>query len=80
MSVRIFNTQVSTPGRLLDLAQKGVAKMDACKMICLDEADKLLSPEFQPLIEQLIELSPRQLKQDEQSLIISFLKIFLKQV
>jgi len=57
--LRLYNTVhilIGTPGRLLDLAQKGVAKMDACKMICLDEADKLLSPEFQPLIEQLIEL------------------------
>merc|ERR1712166_531527 len=41
-----------------DLAQKGVANMSDCKMICMDEADKLLSPEFQPLIEQLIAFMP----------------------
>ena len=59
--LRLYNTVhvlVGTPGRLLDLAQKGCAKMDVCKMICLDEADKLLSPEFQPLVEQLISFMP----------------------
>jgi ATP-dependent RNA helicase DDX6/DHH1 len=36
------------------MAQKGVANMSQCTMCCLDEADKLLSPEFQPLVEELI--------------------------
>jgi len=59
--LRLYNTVhllIGTPGRLLDLAQKGVASMSECKMICMDEADKLLSPEFQPLIEQLIAFMP----------------------
>ena len=59
--LRLYNTVhllIGTPGRLLDLAQKGVANMSECKMICMDEADKLLSPEFQPLIEQLIAFMP----------------------
>ena len=59
--LRLYNTVhllIGTPGRLLDLAQKGVANMSDCKMICMDEADKLLSPEFQPLIEQLIAFMP----------------------
>jgi ATP-dependent RNA helicase DDX6/DHH1 len=45
---------VATPGRVLDLAGKGVAKLDQCRLVVMDEADKLLSPEFQPVIEQLI--------------------------
>ncbi|KAJ3330631.1 DExD/H-box ATP-dependent RNA helicase dhh1 [Blyttiomyces sp. JEL0837] len=45
---------VGTPGRVLDLAGKGVADLSHCKMLVMDEADKLLSPEFQPVIEQLI--------------------------
>lgn len=28
---------VATPGRILDLAQKGVAKMHTCKMLAMDE-------------------------------------------
>ncbi|KAK9829115.1 hypothetical protein WJX72_003969 [[Myrmecia] bisecta] len=49
---------VATPGRLLDLAGKGVAKLQNCKMLVMDEADKLLSEEFQPIIEQLIGFLP----------------------
>ncbi|GMH95702.1 hypothetical protein TrVE_jg5785 [Triparma verrucosa] len=45
---------VATPGRILDLASKDVAKLGNCKTIIMDEADKLLSPEFQPVLEQLI--------------------------
>ena len=28
---------VATPGRILDLASKGVAKLGTCKMLCMDE-------------------------------------------
>merc|ERR1719161_1846745 len=49
---------VATPGRLLDMGQKGVADLSKCSMCCLDEADKLLSPEFQPLVEELIGFMP----------------------
>lgn len=45
---------VATPGRILDLAGKGIADLSQCKMLVMDEADKLLSPEFQTIIEQLI--------------------------
>ncbi|PRW59022.1 DEAD-box ATP-dependent RNA helicase 8 [Chlorella sorokiniana] len=50
---------VATPGRILDLAQKGVAKLDKCGVCVMDEADKLLSPEFQPVVEQLISFLPQ---------------------
>jgi len=55
--MRLFNgvhILVATPGRVLDLANKGVADLSKCSTIVLDEADKLLSPEFQPLVEQII--------------------------
>lgn len=45
---------VATPGRVLDLADKGVCKLSACKMLVMDEADKLLSPEFTVVVEELI--------------------------
>jgi len=45
---------VATPGRVLDLAEKGVAKLGKCDYVVMDEADKLLSPEFQELIEKLL--------------------------
>lgn len=51
---------VATPGRILDLANKGVANLANCGLFVMDEADKLLSPEFQPLIEQVINFLPRE--------------------
>merc|ERR1719230_2174169 len=59
--LRLYNTVhiiIATPGRLLDMAQKGVANLSGCNTICLDEADKLVSPEFMPLVEQLIGMMP----------------------
>ena len=86
----VVHVMVATPGRILDLAMKEVAKLKTCTMLVMDEvilwtasfdygiisknplewwslytappdgalmclqADKLLSPEFQPIIEQLI--------------------------
>lgn len=50
---------VGTPGRILDLANKGVCNLKDCTMLVMDEADKLLSPEFQPLVEQLIRFLPK---------------------
>ena len=51
---------VATPGRVLDLGGKGIADLSQCKMMIMDEADKLLSPEFQPVIEELIGLLPQE--------------------
>jgi ATP-dependent RNA helicase DDX6/DHH1 len=49
---------VGTPGRILDLAKKGVCVLKDCAMLVMDEADKLLSVEFQPSIEELIQFLP----------------------
>ena len=49
---------VGTPGRILDLAGKGVADLSECPTFIMDEADKLLSPEFTPVIEQLLQFHP----------------------
>jgi len=54
--IRLYNTVhilVATPGRVLDLANKGCCDLKNCQTLILDEADKLLSPEFQPLVEEL---------------------------
>jgi len=45
---------VGTPGRILDLAEKGVADLARVGLLVMDEADKLLSPEFQVVLEGLI--------------------------
>ena len=49
---------VATPGRILDLANKNVADLSSCGVFVMDEADKLLSPEFVPLIDKLLSFTP----------------------
>jgi ATP-dependent RNA helicase DDX6/DHH1 len=49
---------VGTPGRILDLAGKSVADLSECPVFVMDEADKLLSPEFAPVMEQLLSYLP----------------------
>lgn len=51
---------IATPGRILDLMDKGVAKMDKCKMLILDEADKLLSQDFQSMLDRVVDHLPRE--------------------
>ncbi|KAK4553463.1 DExD/H-box ATP-dependent RNA helicase dhh1 [Recurvomyces mirabilis] len=50
---------VGTPGRILDLASKGVADLSEAGTFIMDEADKLLSPEFTSPIEQLLQFHPK---------------------
>jgi len=61
--MRLYNTvhiMVATPGRVLDLSKKGVADLSKCSLLVMDEADKLLSPEFQPLVEEIITFLPEE--------------------
>ncbi len=39
--------------------EKNVANMDNCKILCLDEADKLLSQDFKGLLDRLISFLPQ---------------------
>lgn len=57
--VRLYDSVhmvVATPGRILDLGSKNVADLSNCRTIIMDEADKLLSAEFQPVLEKIIDL------------------------
>lgn len=45
---------IATPGRMIDLMDKQVAKMDQCRMLVLDEADKLLSQDFKGMLDTVI--------------------------
>ena len=58
---------VGTPGRILDLASKGVADLTQSGILVMDEGDKLLSVDFQPVIERLLGYLP----QDRQILLYS---------
>lgn len=58
---------IATPGRILDLMSKDIAKVQNCNMIVLDEADKLLSDFFRNVVESII----RQLPPHRQILLFS---------
>jgi len=64
---RAVQIVIGTPGRLQDLANQGILKIQQCKMIVLDEADKLLSPDFLPAVETLLDFMP----EDRQLLLFS---------
>jgi len=49
---------IATPGRIIDLMEKNVCKMEQCKMLVLDEADKLLSQDFTRMLDKLISFLP----------------------
>merc|ERR1712241_1514006 len=49
---------VATPGRMLDLMEKQVANVSKCKMLVLDEADKLLSQDFKGMLDKVISFLP----------------------
>lgn len=60
--VRLYDTVhviVCTPGRILDLVGKGVAKVNQCNLLVLDEADKLLSMDFEGLLDNIISALPK---------------------
>jgi len=68
--MRLYNEVhiiVATPGRVLDLAGKNVCDLKQCQMLVMDEADKLLCPEFMPIIEDLLKFLP----EDRQILMFS---------
>ena len=55
----VVHVIIGTPGRLFDLIRKGVANMDQCKMMVMDEADKLLSMDINHCITQIINFLPQ---------------------
>jgi superfamily II DNA/RNA helicase len=58
---------VGTPGRLLDLAQRGRLDLSAVRALVLDEADKMLDLGFLPDVERIIRLTPA----DRQTMLFS---------
>lgn len=50
---------IATPGRILDLSKQNAADLSRCKIVVLDEADKLLSVDFIPVIEDILRFTSR---------------------
>lgn len=51
---------VATPGRLIDLMHRGVAKLDAVENVVLDEADEMLNMGFSESIDEILAGVPEQ--------------------
>ena len=51
---------VATPGRLVDLMNRGVAKLDHVENVVLDEADEMLSMGFSESIDTILEQVPQE--------------------
>ncbi|CAI5756677.1 unnamed protein product [Candida verbasci] len=58
---------VGTPGRILDLASRNVADLSNCGLFIMDEADKMLSREFERIVDQILQFLP----QNHQSILVS---------
>ena len=49
---------VATPGRLIDLMERGVARLDAVRYVVMDEADEMLNMGFSESIDRILEDVP----------------------
>ena len=51
---------VATPGRLLDLYQQGLLKLDSIEILILDEVDRMVDMGFLPDVRRIVRLCPTQ--------------------
>lgn len=58
---------IATPGRLVDLMEQGVVRLDSVRMLVLDEADRMLDMGFWPSMKKIIAATPS----DRQTLLFS---------
>ena len=50
---------IATPGRLEDLAERRLVKLDGVRILVLDEADRMLDMGFQPQVDRIVRRLPR---------------------
>ncbi len=55
---RAVDVVVATPGRLIDLMDRGDARLDAVEMVVLDEADHMADLGFLPAVTKILDVMP----------------------
>ena len=58
---------VATPGRLIDLIERGAVSLDQIELLVLDEADRMLDMGFKPVVDRIVRMTP----DDRQTLLFS---------
>ncbi|CAN5219558.1 hypothetical protein BH20ACT24_BH20ACT24_20380 [soil metagenome] len=66
-SAGLAHILVATPGRMEDIANRGLVRLDAIGVLVLDEADRMLDMGFQPQVDRLV----RRLPKDRQTMFFS---------
>jgi ATP-dependent RNA helicase RhlE len=66
-AARSAHLLVATPGRLLDLMERGAADLRNVEILVLDEADRMLDMGFRPDVDRIVSKIPR----DRQTLFLS---------
>lgn len=62
---------VATPGRLVDLMERGKVTLRGIRYLCLDEADRMLDMGFEPQIRRIVEQEDMPQTGDRQTLMFS---------
>lgn len=65
------NILVATPGRLVDLLERGCVSLEKVKILVLDEADNMLDMGFEPQIRQIVEKENMPPKSERQTMMYS---------
>ena len=50
---------IATPGRLIDMADRGKVMLGGIKILVIDEADRMLDMGFIPDVTRIVEMLPR---------------------
>lgn len=51
---------IATPGRLQDLLERALVRLDGVRILVLDEADRMLDMGFQPQVDRIVRRLPRE--------------------
>ncbi len=57
--MRGVDVLIATPGRLMDMFERGSILLSDCKVLVIDEADRMLDMGFIPDVEKIVSLLPR---------------------